>query len=282
MGNVMNKITQEHVSHWIPERKSQSYKGNFGRIACVGGNEQMGGAIILSSSAALYSGAGLVTTASAPENVHALHSHVPEAMFLNIYDLDQLKELIPTMDVIVIGPGLGRTVRSIQVLRTVYESVTEDQHLIVDGDAIFLHVNQRLDIPAAHTIFTPHLGEWQTLTGLSPDEENLKDNQKKQKELNATVVLKKDRTQIYFEENVWENTTGNPSMATGGMGDTLTGMLAGLLGQLKNPKEAILAAVYLHSFIGDELAKENYVTLPSQIIQEIPRVMNKFAKKDSN
>lgn len=276
----MKKITEELVKQWIPKREKQSYKGMFGRILCVGGNEQMGGAIILSASAALHAGAGLVTVASAPDNVHALHAHCPEAMFLDMYDLDTLKETVTSMDVIVVGPGLGRTVRSIQVLRTIYEATSEDQFMIVDGDAIFLHVNQHLPSPKASVVFTPHLGEWETLSHLSPEEENMEENKEKRKELDSTVVLKKDRTEIYFEDAVWRNTTGNPSMATGGMGDTLTGILASLLGQFENKKEAILAGVFLHSYIGDLLAKEQYVTLPSKIIQEIPFVMNQFAQQN--
>lgn len=275
----LQKITKEMVQEWIPVRESQSYKGNFGRVLCVGGNEKMGGAIILSASAALYSGAGLVTVASAPENVHALHSHVPEAMFLNMYDLDELKSMVPTVDTIVIGPGLGRDDRVLQVCKTVYQAITEKQLLIVDGDAISVHVNNHLDNPSAHIVFTPHLGEWETLSGLSPTKENTEDNKKARDQLGATIVLKKDRTHIYFKEDVWENTTGNPSMATGGMGDTLTGMLAAFLGQFKSEKQAILSAVFLHSYIGDRLSETNYVTLPSRMIREIPLTMKSFTEK---
>lgn len=275
----MKKITEEQVKEWIPKRIKQSYKGMFGRVLCVGGNERMGGAIILSASAALHAGAGLVTVASAPENVHALHSHVPEAMFLDMYDLDALKEMVPTMDVIVIGPGFGKTVRSIQVLRTVYEAATEDQYIIVDGEAIFLHVNQHLSTPKASLIFTPHLGEWETLSSLNPEEENVELNQQKRDELGEFVVLKKDRTQIYFEDDVWENTTGNPSMATGGMGDTLTGIIAAMLGQIPDVKQAILAGVFIHSYIGDQLAKKQYVTLPTKIIEQLPFTLKEFAQK---
>lgn len=275
----MQKITKELIQNWIPVREKQSYKGQFGRILCVGGNEKMGGAIILSATAALYSGAGLVTVASALENVHALHAHVPEAMFINMYDLEELKNIVPTMDNIVIGPGLGRDDRAVNVCRTIYEASTHNQIIIVDGDAISVHVNNQLNTPSAHLIFTPHLGEWETLSGLSPIEENTEKNKLIRAELDATVVLKKDRTQIYFEENVWENTTGNPSMATGGMGDTLTGMIAGFLGQFKQKQYAILSAVYLHSYIGDALSKTYYVTLPSKLIQEIPLTMKSFAEK---
>lgn len=275
----MKKITEEHVRGWIPVRKKQSYKGMFGRVLCVGGNEQMGGAIILSASAALHAGAGLVTVASAPENVHALHAHVPEAMFLDMYDTDSLKELVPTMDVIVVGPGFGKSVRSIQVLRTIYESASEDQFIIVDGEAIFLHVNQHLPSSKASLIFTPHLGEWETLSGYTPDEEDVEKNRQKRDELGEIVVLKKDRTQIYFENEVWENTTGNPSMATGGMGDTLTGIIAAMIGQLPNLEEAILAGVFIHSYVGDQLATDQYVTLPSKIIEQLPFILNDFAQK---
>lgn len=276
----MHKITKDLVKQWIPTRKQKSYKGNFGRICCVGGNKQMGGAIILSASAALYSGAGLVTTASAPKNINALHARIPESMFLNMYDTDQLHRLLPTMDVIVVGPGLGRSVRSIQVLRSVYETVTEEQTLIIDGDALFLHVNQHLDLPKANVVLTPHLGEWERLSGLAPEEENATKNKRIQEQLQATVVLKKNRTQIYFEEEIWENTTGNPAMATGGMGDTLTGIIAAMIGQIEDPTHAVLTGVYLHSFIGDQLSQKNYVTLPSKMIEELPQVLRQFSNEN--
>lgn len=276
----MYQITKEKVQSFIPKREKDSYKGSYGSVLVVGGNENMGGATILTASASVYSGTGLVTVATHPANQSALHARLPEAMFIPMSDHKQLEEKIESMSVIIVGPGLGRDQSSLGVLRTVYENTTNEQVLVVDGDAIYLHVNEDLPKPKAQLVFTPHLGEWRTLTGLSPDAENEAENKEHVNRLDAIVVLKKDRTEVYYEDEVWKNTAGNPSMATGGMGDTLAGMLGGFLAQFKNEKHALLSAVFVHSYIADVLSETYYVTLPTHIIEAIPKVMTELVKNE--
>lgn len=277
----MNRITKEKVRSIMPTRERDSYKGSYGRILFVGGNENMGGAIILAASAAVYSGAGLVTVATHPSNKAALHARLPEAMFVPMTDTQQLKSYASSMDMVVIGPGLGREDDSLEILRTVYENVKPHQILLVDGDGIYLHINENIPKPDATLILTPHLGEWRTLTNLAPDDQFVEVNQEYVKELDAIVVLKKAQTEVYCDDEVWQNTTGNPAMATGGMGDTLAGMIAGFVPQFNTIKEGVLAAVYLHSYISDELSLTHYVTLPTEIIKQIPRVMKDYTKEKS-
>ncbi|GEK91324.1 NAD(P)H-hydrate dehydratase [Alkalibacterium kapii] len=272
----MDKITKEKVRAFMPTRNPNSYKGSYGRVLLVGGNENMGGAVILAASAAVYSGAGLVTVATHPSNKSALHAQLPEAMFVDMTDTEALKRHVDSVDMIVLGPGLGRDEMSKVVLQTVYQSVSSHQTLLVDGDGIYLHVNEEVPEPSATLILTPHLGEWRTLTGLSPDDQYDDVNVSHAKKLNAIVVLKKSRTEVYCGEETWKNTTGNPSMSTGGMGDTLAGMIGGFVPQFDTIKEGVLAAVYLHSYIADELSLTQYVTLPTAIIKEIPTTMKDF------
>ncbi|MFO8068787.1 MAG: NAD(P)H-hydrate dehydratase [Alkalibacterium sp.] len=274
----MNKITKETVKAFMPTRERTSYKGSYGRVLLVGGNENMAGAIIIAASAAVYSGAGLVTVATHPSNKAALHARLPEAMFVPMNNTQQLKNYVSSMDMIVIGPGLGRDDESLTILRTVYETVKSHQILLVDGDGIYLHMNEVVPKPKATLILTPHLGEWRTLTNLSPDEQFVEVNQEYVKDLKAIVILKKARTEVYFDDEVWENTTGNPSMATGGMGDALAGMIGGFVPQFDTIKEGILSAVYLHSYIADQLSLTHYVTLPTAIIEQIPKVMKDISK----
>lgn len=273
----MNKITNDKVRAFIPTRKRESYKGSYGRVLFVGGNEHMGGAIILAASAGVYSGAGLVTVATHPSNKASLHARLPEAMFADMTDTQQLKTYVESSDVVVLGPGLGRDDLSLAILQTVYDTVKSYQILLVDGDGIYLHVNETVPEPDATLILTPHLGEWRTLTDLAPDDQYDDVNLDYAKKLNAIVVLKKDRTEVYCDNEVWENTTGNPSMATGGMGDALAGMIGGFVPQFDSIKEGVLSAVYLHSYIADDLSLSQYVTLPTAIIKEIPRVMKEFS-----
>jgi len=277
----MDKITKEKVRAYMPKRKRESYKGSYGRVLLVGGNENMAGAIILAASAAVYSGAGLVTVATDPSNKAALHARLPEAMFVDMTDQTQLESHVDSVDMIVLGPGLGRDEQSLQILRTVYQAVKDYQYLLVDGDGIYLHVNEDVPEPEAQLILTPHLGEWRTLTDLSPDDQYDSVNLEYVNKLNAIVVLKKARTEVYCDDEVWENTTGNPSMATGGMGDILAGMIGGFVPQFDSVKQGVLSAVYLHSYIADDLSLTHYVTLPTKIIERIPQVMKEFASEKS-
>lgn len=274
----MKFITKNVIQSTINQRESDSYKGTYGKVLVIGGNRDMGGAAILTASAAVYSGSGLVTVATAPENHAALHARLPEAMAFDSSDLDKLTTQIEQMDVIAIGPGLGLNQDSLAILKTVFERVSQEQKLIIDGSAISLMVQEELEFPAAQTIYTPHPGEWKKLTGLAPDEQNNETNAKEQKRIGGTIVLKSNRTKVYFSDSIWQNTTGNPAMATGGMGDTLAGMIAGFVAQFADIEKAVLSAVYLHSKIGDALAENQYVTLPTQIIEQIPQMMKTYSK----
>ena len=277
-GVNMKKITKEIVVDTIPIRDKDTYKNKMGRILCVGGNHEKGGAIIMSGLAALYSGAGLVTVATDQVNRTSLHTHAPEILFIDMYESENLIEAVKEKDVIVIGPGLGLTEKSREVLKTVLQSASGEQYLIIDADAITLLGEGKVKRETnAHCIFTPHLGEWQRLTGLDKNKLTVDSNQQAQKDLQSIVVLKGSPTQVYVDSDVFENTTGNPSQATGGMGDSLTGILAGFIGQIPNVKQAILSAVFIHSYIADQLAETHYVTLPTQVIRELPKVMRNFA-----
>ena len=274
----MKKINKEIVIDTIPIRDKDTYKNKMGRILCVGGNHEKGGAIIMSGLAALYSGAGLVTVATDRVNRTSLHTHAPEIMFIDMYESDNLIEAVKEKDVIVIGPGLGLTEKSREVLKTVLQSASGEQYLIIDADAITLLAEGKVKRETnGHCIFTPHLGEWQRLIGQDKNKLTVESNQQAQKDLQSIVVLKGSPTQVYLDSGVFENTTGNPSQATGGMGDTLTGILAGFIGQIPNVKKAILSAVFIHSYIADQLAETHYVTLPTQVIRELPKVMRNFA-----
>lgn len=264
----------------MPKRKTDSHKGDYGRVMVVGGNAQMGGAILLSASAAVYSGAGLVTTATDESNKTALFSHLPESMFLSFQDTEALSDMIPSMDAVLVGPGLGRDEEAKHILQTVLKSVTPKQHLVIDGDALTLLAQENYSLPECDVILTPHPGEWESLSGLSPDEENPEANHSYARVLGATVVLKKHRTEIYFSDEVLQNTAGNSGMATGGMGDTLAGMIVGFLPQFASTREAVTAAVYLHSKIGDFIHQQMYVTLPSQIISHIPFLMKQYTMEN--
>lgn len=278
-GENLIEITEDFLSKTIKKRPAVSHKGNFGRVVLIGGNRQYGGAIIMSAESCLKSGAGLVTVITDEKNHFPLHCRLPEAMALSFREAPLQKDVLENADVILIGPGLGLEYESLALLTEVLLQQTENQWLVIDGSAITLFANHTLALNyPEHTVFTPHQMEWQRLSNLPLAQQTLENNQRKQQSLQATIVLKSHRTQIYDGSQVLENTAGNPGMATGGSGDTLAGIIAGFLGQFEQTSQTIAAAVYLHSRIADDLYQENYVVLPTSISAALPHYMKKYAQ----
>ncbi|HLQ74780.1 MAG TPA: NAD(P)H-hydrate dehydratase [Alloiococcus sp.] len=272
------ELNQEFLSRYIPKRASDSYKGDYGRVLCIGGSVEMTGAITLAGKAALYSGAGLITVATHPKNFNVVHCASLEIMCIDYTDFETLKDNIKQSDTILVGPGMGRSDFSKALFEMVIQNITDEQYFIIDADGLY-HLSQmnleKIILPK-QTILTPHLGEWERITGLSPNDLSDEQNITWQQQLNATVVLKSHQTQVFTAEVIYQNTAGNPGMAVGGMGDTLAGMIAGCVKQFENHTKSVASAVYLHSYIGDLLYENQYVVLPSQIIEHIPEVMNTF------
>ncbi|WP_313469698.1 NAD(P)H-hydrate dehydratase [Carnobacterium sp.] len=273
----MNRLNQEKIQGLIPKRQTDSYKGDYGKVLLVGGNKRMGGAVILMALAAVHSGAGLVTVATDKGNHAALHAHLPEAMVVDWKNQKQLEQQIKAATVVAIGPGMGNSTGSLKILKLLLAQIQPEQHIVIDGSAITLMAKYNLPTPNDNTIYTPHLGEWERLSNLKPTEQKEVLNVEARNQLNATVVLKQHQTEVYFKEDIWKNEAGNPAMATGGMGDTLAGIIAGLVAQIPDIKSAVLAAVYLHSYIGDQLAEKQYVVLPTHIINQLPTILKEFS-----
>ncbi|MGX7243806.1 NAD(P)H-hydrate dehydratase [Enterococcus quebecensis] len=277
----MKELSQKNLTAVIHPRPQNSHKGTFGRAVLVGGNETYGGAIIMSAEAAVKSGAGLVSVITAEKNHSALHARLPEAMVLHWELTQETSDVLASSDVILIGPGLGLSKQGHDLLREVLLKQKASQWLIIDGSAItlFAQMGCSLNYPK-QVIFTPHQMEWQRLSGLSIVDQTKENNQLFQKKLGATIVLKSHRTEIYTPDENYKNPLGTPAMATGGMGDTLAGMITGFLAQFQDKKAALLAAVYLHSLIGEELSKTCYVVLPTEISKHLPQYMKYFENLD--
>lgn len=279
MVNV-KKITSQILTDVIRKRPADSFKGTYGKIALIGGSQNFGGAIIMASLAAVYSGAGLVTTITDPSNQTSLHDWLPEAMFVDWNNFDQAEPIIKSADVVVIGPGLGTDPSALTLLTKVFQIAGSGQKLVIDGSALTLLAANNLPLPKDSTnILTPHQMEWQRVSGIKIADQTPEENQAAAKQLHAIVVVKSHRTQVYADNHVYENTGGTPAQATGGMGDTLAGMVGGFAAQFKNPQKAVLAAVYSHSAIADKLAEKQYVVLPHQISEALPKFMFKHQAK---
>lgn len=262
----------------IKKRTRDSHKGHYGRVLLIGGNEQYGGAIMMSAESCLKAGAGLVTVATHANNYSALHARLPEAMVIDWKNQTLLKSVFDQTEVIVIGPGLGLDTFSLSLLTFVLQNQKNQQWLVIDGSALTLFAQEKLQLPyPQQTVLTPHQREWQRVSQIAIAQQTLKNNQAKQAQLDTIVVLKSHQTTIYAgEKGTYFNPLGNPAMATGGTGDTLCGIIASFLAQFPKDVTSVLAAVYLHSFIGDELAKDNYVVLPTKISEALPYWMKRF------
>lgn len=276
----MDYLSEKSLTDCITKRLPNSHKGNYGRVVLIGGNAQYGGAIIMSTIACVKSGAGLVTTVSHSSNKTALHSQCPEAMFVDWTYQEKIEQVCSIADVVIIGPGLGEEDDSIHVLSNFLANARSSQIIVIDGSALSLIGNEKVPFPktiAPSCILTPHQKEWERLSGLILSEQSEANNLKKQQDLgNPIIVLKQHRTEIYSTNKVFKNTVGTPAMATGGMGDTLAGMIGGFCAQFSSTEHAVNAAVFLHSFIGDQLAERQYVTLPTDISQAIPYFMKQY------
>ena len=280
----MTEITEAILKKVITKRSSDTHKGDYGRILLIGGGENYGGAIIMSTSGAVNSGAGLTAVATHPVNLTALHARLPEAMFIDWRDA-KLANLIKNMDVVVCGPGLGMSDLAKQIMVILRRCTSEKQTLVLDASALDLISQDKSLLPtnAGHLILTPHQMEWQRLSQIripfQTDSANIDALNQLIPDSNAMLVLKSNHTHIYDGKGqVFVNPLGNPGMATGGMGDTLAGIIGGFVAQFGPSVDTVLAAVYIHSLAGDLINKDNYVVKPTEVSKVLPKLMKKYSE----
>ena len=280
----MKEIDQALLKKVIIERPRSSHKGDYGRLLLIGGTYPYGGAIIMAALASVRSGAGLVTVATDKENIPALHSHLPEAMAFDLDDKQLLEQQLKKASVVLVGPGLVDDERGEELLQTVLLHLNQDQILILDGGALSILARTGMTFPKAHLVLTPHQREWQVLSGLDLTSQGAEETGEALKRFpKGTILVQKGfATRIWQAGQVdcYQLSVGGPYQATGGMGDTLAGMIAGFAGQFPQASlyERVTVATYLHSAIAQELADDNYVVLPTMISQQIPAFMKKIQK----
>jgi hydroxyethylthiazole kinase-like uncharacterized protein yjeF len=274
-------------------RVSDSNKGLYGHVLVIAGGRGKTGAAAMAGIAALRAGAGLSTVASAASAITAIASYAPEIMTEPLAETDSGSIAMRTPDdpalaaitakktVIAIGPGMGQHPETVQFIRRfVQESPVP---MVVDADALNAVAGQRLRF---HTprIFTPHPGEMSRLTGKTIAEiqaDRIGHAREYAKEHAVYLVLKGNRSLIAFPDGrVWINPTGSPAMSTGGTGDVLTGMIAGLVAQFPNQLEnALLAAVYLHGRAGElgaeAIGEKSFMA--TDLFEFLPEAMREIA-----
>lgn len=280
----MLRVDQTLLQQVIVSRQSDSYKGDYGRLLLIGGTYPYGGAIMMSALAAVESGAGLVTVATDQENIPALHGQLPEAMAFAVTDQELLADQIAKAGVILLGPGLKDNDLGTHLVQLVFDRVQSHQVLILDGGAISIYTRLALPLPQAQLVFTPHQKEWEAMSGLAIGEQGEDRTQMAVGKLpeGSILVQKGPQTKIWQQgqPDYYQLTVGGPYQATGGMGDTLAGMIAGFAGQFPQVGlyERVVVATHLHSAISEDLSEEVYVVLPTAISKEIPKWMKKISQ----
>jgi NAD(P)H-hydrate epimerase len=272
--NCGSLIDEKLIAEWLGRRARNSHKGSFGHVLVVGGNQGMGGAVRLAGEATLRSGAGLVSVATHPVHAGMLNLSRPELMVSAVAEPQQLQPQMARATVLAAGPGMAQDRWAQQLLQACLDSALP---LVVDADGL----NLLAQSTARRTdwILTPHPAEAARLLGsdtAAVQADRVGAAQSLARDYSAVVVLKGCGTVVAAPEGAYSIcAAGNPGMATGGSGDVLTGVIAGLLAQGLEPWIAGQLGVVAHAAAGDRAAAGGERgLLASDIARELPRVLN--------
>jgi hydroxyethylthiazole kinase-like uncharacterized protein yjeF len=269
----LNLITAGELAPLVGPRPPAANKGSFGHVLVLGGSVGKAGAAAMAGMAALRVGAGLSTVGTAKSVLSTVAGFHPEIMTEPLEETkagsisvralteDRLDALVEGKSVLAIGPGISRNSETAKFVRAVVKKYKTPIVLDADGLNAFAGHTKELTGKGRTLVITPHPGEMARLVGSTAtavQRDRLNVARAFAREHEVIVVLKGHRTLIAQPDGtVWVNTTGNPGMATGGTGDILTGMMAGVMAQHPDRiVEAVLAAVHFHGLAGD-IARES-------------------------
>ena len=238
----------------LPRRDRCSHKGNYGHVLIVGGDWGYSGAARLAGEAALRAGAGLVSVATRTEHAGLMNLNRPELMCHGVENAGQLAVLLEKASVVVIGPGLGQSDWAKELFTA---AIKAQKPMVVDADALNLLARSPLTNPG--WILTPHPGEAARLLSRSTAEiqqDRFASVTAIQAKYGGIAILKGAGTLIASDDEIAVSTTGNPGMASGGMGDVLAGVIAAFLAQGLSLKNAAQQGVYCHGQAADLAAEK--------------------------
>lgn len=273
------------LKNLLTARKKQSHKGNYGHVLVIGGDKGMPGAPVLVTKSVALMGAGLTTVLTRPKHVITVTCHHPEALCFGFHAINTrlLNTRLKQASVIVLGPGLGLSFWSKILFRQTLKHVCKHQlPTVIDADALNLIAKGCGTVQhLKHAVYTPHPGEAaRLLTCTIKDIQANREGavQKLHKKLGGTIVLKGENSLVYHpDEPLYVCKYGNPGMATGGMGDLLSGLIGGLMTQGLTPFQAAKAAVELHAKAGDAALKHKGgpSVLATDLLAEIKPLFNR-------
>lgn len=270
-------LTWDDIKPLLPRRARDAYKGDYGHVCVIGGDYGMGGAVRMAAEAAMRIGAGLVTVATRPEHISVVSGMRPEAMCHRCCNGDDLRDILERCTTIVIGPGLGKTEWAQELLSVVLES---ELPKVLDADA--LNILSDAPRPCDNWVLTPHPGEAARLLHCGTGD--VQNNRfvaarELQHQYDGVIVLKGSGTIIDGPSDIpYVCSAGNPGMATGGMGDILSGMIGGLLAQGLELERAAEAGVFIHAKAADKAAQAQGERglLATDVLHYLPELINPY------
>ena len=286
------RIEPDDVIYRLPVRAQDTHKGECGRVFILAGSIGMTGAAVMTAEACVRSGAGLVVL-GIPASLNSIaEAKLTEAMTVPLEMIQnggfsplaekEIRSRLNWATACAIGPGISRVKEICESVRNIIKNIAIPA--VIDADALYALAEKPecLKNLPEKCILTPHLGEFARM--LEMETEAVKENRvelalEKAADWNAVIVLKGSPTLIACQDgNIYCNPSGNPGMATGGVGDVLTGHLAALLGMGMPPDDAAIAGVYLHGLAGDFAAAEKgeFGMKAGDIIDKLPEVLKEF------
>ena len=257
---VSQRLQLDSLLKQLPHRDADAHKGHFGHAMVIGGELGFAGAAAMAGEACARMGAGLTSVATRSEHVAAIISRCPELMVAGVSSGQSLEPLLAKPSVLIVGPGLGQTPWSEQMLQ---QAAKTQLPMVVDADALNLLAGERLlhNVKRDNWILTPHPGEAARLLNCSIAEvqhDRVAAARAIQNQYGGTIILKGSGTVICSsEQQIFISTAGNPGMATGGTGDVLSGLLGGLWAQGFAQDWVAQLAVCLHGAAADLAVEEN-------------------------
>ena len=281
----MNKFSYSinNLKQLLPSRDENSNKGSCGRVLIIGGSTCMAGAPYFSAKAAYRTGCGLVEVFTHEDNRTILQTLIPEAVlstWISKIDLDKLENSIKKADVIAIGMGLSTNDNALEILKFTLQK--RECPIVIDADALNLIAKNKevFELINQAAIITPHPLEMSRLSGV--EVEKISENiphfaQNFSDENNVICVLKDHHTAVAKpnSNDIYINQSGNSGMSTGGSGDVLDGIIAGLLAQGSSPYISATLGVYIHGLAGDIASAKlsEYSVMASDIIDALPEAL---------
>lgn len=269
-------LSRENYSNKLIRRKVYGHKGDYGRAVLVAGSIGYLGAARLATESCIRSGAGLTTLITSSEGRKLLSGSLVEGMLATFEDNEKVKYLLSKADAVAFGPGIKEDEESMKLLEEII--IDSPSSIIIDAGGINLLSKNKKCLCSVKdkVILTPHPGEMARLIGkdISYVEKNrIECSRAFAKQYKCIVLLKGYNTIITDGRNVFINKTGNSKMASGGMGDTLTGIITALVAQGYSNMDATLLGAYIHGLAAEYSARDRYSIIARDLIESIPFVM---------